>query len=93
MQEDEVLNRWCVYILRCKNNTLYTGITNDLQRRFKLHLEGKGAKYTRANPPVYIAYTEPVGSRSEALKREAAIKKMTKQKKEELINKNECLHD
>jgi putative endonuclease len=72
---------------------LYTGITNDLQRRFKLHLEGKGAKYTRANPPDYIAYTEPASSRSEALKREATIKKMTKQKKEELIKKNECLHD
>ncbi len=70
-----------VYILSCVDETLYTGIATDVVRRFVEHKEGRGAKYTRAHKPERIVYTEEVGSRSEAQKREAAIKKMPRIKK------------
>jgi putative endonuclease len=70
-----------VYILICKDNTLYTGITTDVKRRFMEHKKGTGGHYTRAHPVKRLAYTEPQPDRSSASKREAEIKKWTRQKK------------
>jgi len=75
-----------VYILKCADGTLYTGITNDLENRVITHNSGKGAKYTRGRTPVTVVYQEICKSKSEALKREAEIKRMPKDKKLELIN-------
>ena len=74
-----------LYILQCKDSSLYTGITTDVQRRLQEHKVGKGAKYTRAKGVEKIVYQEKCGTRSEALKREIEIKKLTKVKKLELI--------
>ena len=76
---------WLVYLLRCRDGSLYTGITNDLPKRLKLHAAGKASRYTRSRLPVSLAYTEPQPSRSCALKREAAIKKLSRRHKESLI--------
>lgn len=73
------------YILRCSDNTLYTGWTNDIEKRLRAHNEGKGAKYTRARTPVELVYMEIFESKQEAMKREAAIKKMTRREKIKLI--------
>lgn len=74
---------WYVYILKCSDSTLYTGVTTDIERRFREHKEGKtGAKYTRGRFPLEVVYTETCASRSEAQKREAVIKKLTKKEKE-----------
>ncbi len=70
-----------VYILLCADGTLYTGITTDIERRFLEHKEGKGGHYTSARKPVKILYTEEHKNRSSALKREAEIKKLSKEKK------------
>ncbi len=78
---------WFVYIVRCADNSLYTGITRDTTRRVSEHNSGKlGAKYIRARRPVTLVYQEESANRSEALKREAAIKKLSKAKKELLCN-------
>lgn len=78
---------WCVYIIRCNDDTLYTGITNNLNARLKQHNEGKqAAKYTRARRPVSLAYSEVMTSRSAALKREHAIKQLSRQDKLKLVN-------
>ena len=77
-----------VYIIECANNALYTGITNDLNRRFKQHQTGRGARYTTANPAVKLLYSSRCGSKSRALKREAAIKKLTRAEKLKLIVKS-----
>ena len=73
-----------VYILRCADNTLYTGWTNDIDARFKAHNEGRGAKYTRSRRPATLVYLEELPSKSEALRRECAIKKLTRTQKEAL---------
>lgn len=72
---------WYLYILRCGDDTLYTGITNDVSARLKAHASGKGAKYTRGRGPLELVYTEACESHSDALKREAAIKKLKRQEK------------
>jgi predicted GIY-YIG superfamily endonuclease len=77
---------WLVYLLRCWDGSLYTGITNDLSKRLKLHAAGKASRYTRSRLPVTLAYTETQPSRSRALKREAAIKKLSRRHKESLIS-------
>ncbi|MEG1240714.1 MAG: GIY-YIG nuclease family protein [Oscillospiraceae bacterium] len=74
-----------VYILRCKDNTLYTGSTDDVDRRAAAHNSGKGAKYTRGRTPVTVVYREECPDKSAALKREAALKKLTRTQKEELL--------
>ena len=74
-----------VYILRCNDNSLYTGYTNNLYERLKAHNSGKGAKYTRARIPVSLVYYKRVDSKSWALKLEARIKKLTKKEKEALV--------
>lgn len=79
---------WYVYIVRCCDNTLYTGITTDPAARITEHNSGQyGAKYTRARRPVILVYTEQAESRSAALKREIAIKRLSRQAKLSLINK------
>lgn len=73
--------RWLVYILRCRDGSLYTGITNDLPRRLAAHAAGTGARYTRGRLPVALAYLEPQPSRSHALRREASLKKLSRRDK------------
>ena len=77
---------WYVYILRCRDATLYTGITTDLARRVKEHNEGKvGAKYTKVRRPVSLVYNEVCKTRSVALKREYAIKQLSREAKQALL--------
>ena len=66
-----------VYMLRCRDGSLYTGSTTDVERRCALHNAGKGAKYTRSHGPVEVVYREACADRSAALRREAAIKRLT----------------
>ncbi len=75
-----------VYILKCSDNTLYTGWTNNLEKRLKIHQSGKGAKYTRGRLPVQLLYFEKFEEKSDALKREIRIKKLSKDQKLKLIN-------
>ncbi len=75
------------YILRCRDGTLYTGWTNDIEKRVKAHNEGKGAKYTKARLPVKLVYSEEFETKTEAMKREYAIKRMRREAKEKLIAK------
>ena len=81
-------NNWLIYILKCKDGSLYCGITNNLAKRLKQHKgETKGgAKYTRSHWPCKLVYKEKSASRSEALQRESVIKKMSKDEKQALIN-------
>lgn len=74
-----------VYILKCRDNSLYTGWTNDVVQRFFAHSKGKGAKYTRGRGPVKLCYYEILDNKNDALKRERSIKKLTRRKKLELI--------
>lgn len=76
---------WYVYMLRCKDGSLYTGYTDDPQRRLAVHNAGKGAKYTRSRLPVTLVYQEEFPEKSDALRREAAIKKLKKVQKEGLL--------
>ena len=76
---------WYVYMLLCDDNTIYTGITNDLNKRFDNHISGKGAKYLRGRKPLEIVYTENFKNRSMATKREMKIKKLNRKEKEALI--------
>ena len=75
---------WTVYILQCGDGTLYTGITNDLKKRLAAHRNGTGAKYTRGRGPLKLLYKETRKTKSRALKREAAIKKMSRAAKIEI---------
>jgi predicted GIY-YIG superfamily endonuclease len=79
------MSEWFVYILRCADDTLYTGITNDLVRRCKQHNAGTASRYTRSRLPAVLLYQESQTSRSLALKRELAIKALSRQQKELLI--------
>ena len=76
---------WSVYILRCGDGTLYTGVAKDVSARLEKHRAGKGAAYTRTHLPVELIYQENNLSRSMALVREAAIKRLPRQKKERLV--------
>ncbi len=78
---------WYLYILRCGDGSLYTGITTDVEKRLEAHRSGRGAKYTRGRGPLELVYQEECGCHSGALKREAAVKALKKQKKEEIIRK------
>jgi len=78
-------NPFRVYILRCSDDSFYTGITNDLPRRLRQHSAGTASKYTRSRLPVSLLYSELHPSRSVALKREAAVKKLRRRQKESLI--------
>lgn len=76
------------YILKCADNTLYCGWTNDLEKRLKTHNEGKGAKYTRSRLPVTLVYYEAFETSVEAQRREYQIKKLSRKQKLELIEKS-----
>ena len=80
------MTQWYVYILRCSDNSLYTGVTTDCERRLHEHNHtARGAKYTRARRPVELAYSEAAESRSAAQQREAQIKRLTPRQKAELV--------
>lgn len=77
---------WFIYIARCADHTLYTGITDNLDKRLAAHNAGKGAKYTRGRTPIEFIYSEGCEDRSAASKREAELKKLSKTQKLRLIN-------
>lgn len=77
---------WQVYIIRCSDNSLYTGITSDIDRRFQQHADGTGAKYFRGRSPEQIVYLENGHDRSSASKREKQIKTMTRPEKDVLVS-------
>ena len=79
--------KWFVYILNCADGTLYTGITNDLDRRIKAHNAGTASKYTRVRRPVSIVYSEEVETKGDALRRELQIKRLTRSGKMAIIKK------
>ena len=79
---------WFVYILECNNKSFYTGITNNLEKRFKAHREGRGGSYTRAFGARRMVYTEKLKTKSSALKREIEIKQCTRSEKLSLIKKH-----
>lgn len=79
------------YILRCGDGSLYTGMTNDPQRRLSVHNRGKGGAYTASRLPVEMVYCEPVGTRSDALKREYQIKQLTREQKLKLIQTGDSI--
>ena len=77
--------KWIIYILKCKDQSLYTGITNNLDRRIEQHISGNGSKYLRGRLPIKLVYKEHVLNRSDATKRELEIKKLNKIAKQFLI--------
>ncbi len=83
----QLAERWFVYILRCADGSLYTGIAKDVDRRLKQHNAGTASRYTRSRLPVTLEYHEEQPNQSLALKREVAIKAMSRQKKESLIRR------
>ena len=87
VKADSLADTWFVYILRCADGSLYTGITKDLDRRLEQHNAGTAARYTRGRLPVTLEYQEEQPNQSLALKREVAIKAMSQQKKESLIHR------
>jgi len=80
---------WYVYMLRCGDGSLYTGCTDNVERRLAVHQSGKGAKYTRSRLPVVLVYREELPDKSAALRREAAIKAMTRERKLALLQEEE----
>ena len=77
------------YLVRCSDDSLYAGWTNNLEKRMQAHNQGSGAKYTRSRRPVALAYYETFETKEEAMKREAAFKKLTHQQKEHLISQSD----
>lgn len=75
---------WHVYIVRCADGTLYTGVTNDIETRIAAHNAGRGARYTRPRRPVSLLYIEPAGARGAALRREYEIKRLPREQKQRL---------
>lgn len=78
---------WCVYLVECSDGTLYCGVTNDLARRLVAHDAGRGARYTRGRGPVRLVWNEACPARGAALRREAAIKQLSRARKLELIRR------
>jgi len=76
---------WSLYILRCCDGSFYTGVTTDIDRRFRAHEAGRASRFTRTRRPVALVYEETCGSRSQALSRECAVKSMGRKGKEELV--------
>jgi putative endonuclease len=81
LASDRHSDPWLVYILRCRDGTFYTGVTTDLERRLAAHASGRGARYTRGRGPFRLFLVEAVGSRGDALRRELAIKRMSRRQK------------
>ena len=84
----DITMNWLVYIIEASDDTLYTGITTDLERRFQQHLNGSGAKYFKGRRPVRFVFTENNHTRSSASIREAQIKKLSRASKKDLITKS-----
>lgn len=82
-----MIDKALVYIVKCSDDTLYTGWTRNIEARLIAHNAGTGSKYTRSRLPVILMYCEMLETKSDALKREAAIKKLTRKQKLKLINK------
>jgi len=80
-------NSWFLYILRFNDDSFYAGITNDLARRLIQHRDGRASRYTRSRRPVCVVYGEPCASRSDALRRESAVKALSRKEKETLIGR------
>lgn len=80
-------SEWFLYIIRCADGTLYTGITTDVVKRFAAHSQGKGAKYTRGRGPLQLVYQEKCADHSQALKREIAVKRLSRIEKEAMLSK------
>ena len=76
---------WFLYILRCQNETFYTGVTKDLKRRLKMHNDGKASRYTRARRPVKLIYHEDCAGHAQALARECKVKALSRKQKERLV--------
>lgn len=89
IREEETNVSWFVYLLRCRDDSLYTGMTNDLERRLKQHQSGSASRYTRSRLPVVLVYHERQASRSLALKRELAIKSLSRNAKNSLVQSAE----
>ena len=83
------MSTWYLYMLRCGDGTLYTGITTDVEKRLEVHRSGKGAKYTRGRRPLELVYREECGDHSTALRRELAIKALSREEKQKLIKNPE----
>ena len=77
---------YLLYILKCNDGSLYTGITDDLEHRLQMHRDGKGSKYVRSKLPVELVYQEECGDRSTALKREMQVKQLSHHQKLQLIS-------
>lgn len=84
-----LVGAWVLYILECSDGTFYTGITNNIERRLDQHNAGRAARYTRGRRPVTLRYREPCAGRSQALVREAAIKRLARHAKLRLMNLTE----
>jgi predicted GIY-YIG superfamily endonuclease len=82
--------RWVLYIVKCGDGTLYTGITNDLARRVRQHNDGSASRYTRSRLPVKLVYQESCRGRSQALKKEFAVKALSRKEKEEYMVNAKC---
>lgn len=76
---------WLLYILQCNDGSFYTGITNNIDRRFQMHMSGRASHYTRTRRPVELLYREPCTTRTQAMVRECAVKALSRRKKEELV--------
>jgi putative endonuclease len=79
---------WLLYILKCRDGTLYTGITTDLPRRVRQHNDGRASRYTRSRLPAKLIFSEPCRNRSQALKREYAMKRLSRKEKKAYIRDN-----
>lgn len=83
------MSQWSVYIVRCSDGSLYTGISTDVEKRIKRHNDGRASAYTRSHRPVVLVWTEQADSESSAKKREAEIKRWTRVEKEDLVKRDE----
>lgn len=83
--QSQITDGWVVYLLRCSDDSLYCGITNDVERRVKMHNSGNGSAYVRSRLPARLVYSEPAKNRSQASKREYEIKQLKKSQKEKLV--------
>lgn len=93
MREIPERDGYYIYILTCKDQYFYCGWTTNLVQRYTMHFQGKGAKYTRAHPPIAITYWETFPDESSARKREYEIKQMTRKQKEALLYKESCVKE
>ena len=82
----KIKENWFLYILRCQDGSFYTGVTNDIERRVKMHNSGRASRYTRSRRPVELLYQETCSSRTQALVRECFVKTFPRERKEELIS-------